>query len=496
MRKSGMIAGISFLAGITFIIISLGIFQADATNLTVSEPAYAATPAPGGQEVTSEENFTGLSFAPVVKKVKPAVVRIDATALLEASEENNPSFEDDFFRRFFDVPRRNQPRKVPKSGSGFLISQDGYIVTNNHVVSDAIKVTVTLSNQTEHPAEVVGTDPLTDVALLKIKGDNFPFIRLGDSEKIEVGDMVLAIGNPLSQNLSVTSGIISAKNRRLEGLGLTVQKFLQTDAAINRGNSGGPLVNVRGEAIGINSVILSQTGGNIGLGFAIPSNMARDVIRDLKSQGKVVRGYLGISLDYINKSQAQEYFDLPYSGILVRNVEEGTPAARAGLQRWDFITEINGQKIDENNFINIIARSAPETVVDLVLYRKSGSKNKKIDLSVKLGEYPTAQSTTAAPDDQRYHNLGMELRNNSPAMASRYNLSTPNGIVVMDVKRDSNAYENSIRRGDIILSVNRTDIRNVDHFLSILSEKEPGSRLLMVINRRGNEYMIPYTLPE
>lgn len=496
MKKIVLISTLSFITGALFFALAFGFVQSDQDSIVSQDIAHARSDYSDPQAVQGDEEFKGISFAPIVKKVKPAVVKIDAVALINGSSGFESLFDDDILRRFFGERRRNQTRKVPKSGSGFLISKDGYIITNNHLVSDAIKVTVILLNKKEYKAEIVGTDPLTDVALLKIKGKSFPYIKLGDSEKIQVGDFVLAIGNPLRQNLSVTSGIISAKNRRLEGIGIQVQKFIQTDAAINQGNSGGPLVNTRGEAIGINSVILSQTGGSIGLGFAIPSNMAKDVINDLKNKGKVTRGYLGIQLDFIDQNQAKEWFDLTYSGILVKSVEENTPAANAGLKRFDFITQINGRSIDENNFINIIARSAPGTKINLVVYRKSGLKNKMINLNITLSEYPDNSSNTNLSDKKKYYDLGMELKNNSTGFAQRYSLSTSKGIVVMNVTRGSNAWENNLRRGDILLSINRTDIKDVNHFLKIVSNKEPSSKLMLIINRQGRDFILPYSLPD
>ena len=265
MKKIGLIAGISFLAGAIFFALSFGYLQESENNEPVLSPP----------EVQAESiKVTGLNFAPLVKKVRPAVVKVISESIRETG------FGDSLLDRFFNIPRRKQ--RVPGVGSGFFISRDGYIITNNHVVDNAIKIRIKTIDDKEYKAKIIGTDPKSDLALLKIKANNLPYIELGDSNKVEVGEWVLAIGNPLNQDLSVTSGIISAKGRQL-GLA-DYEDFLQTDAAINRGNSGGPLINMEGKVIGINSAIIAPSGGNVGIGFAIPSSMAKKVINDLRAR--------------------------------------------------------------------------------------------------------------------------------------------------------------------------------------------------------------------
>ncbi|MCP5054636.1 MAG: trypsin-like serine protease [bacterium] len=261
MKKIGMIAGISFMAGVLFFALAFGYFQDNGVgspvlSLPVVEAETSAPPRPIGQ---------GFSFAPVVKKVRAGVVKVTSETIVRRRR-----FNDNFLDRFFNVPRSNRGRRerVSGTGSGFFISSDGYILTNNHVVENAVKITVTDINNKEYTAKKIGADPRTDLALLKIKGKEYPFIELGDSDRLEVGEWVLAIGNPLGQDLSVTSGIVSAKGRELRSLATDFQNFIQTDAAINQGNSGGPMINMEGKAVGINSAILSTSGGNIGIGYA------------------------------------------------------------------------------------------------------------------------------------------------------------------------------------------------------------------------------------
>jgi len=325
MKRISIFTTISFILGAVFFWLFFG-SGGNVGSVYAYQPQLKAPPA----------NMSKYSFAPLVKSVRSAVVKVMPQILTHEQFNSGHSLLD----RFFNTPSRKQ--EVTGIGSGFLISSDGYIVTNNHVVENAFKVSVKLIDDREFKANIVGKDSKTDLALLKIDGENLPFIKWGDSESVRVGEWVLAIGNPLNQDLSVTSGIISAKGRQL-GVAEYVD-FLQTDAAINQGNSGGPLINMRGRVIGINSVILSQSGGNIGIGFAIPSNMAQQIIGDLKSIGSVTRGWLGVGIQSYSKKNAKE-IDLPMAGAMIMRVESNSPAEIAGLKKYDFIIKINGKRI-------------------------------------------------------------------------------------------------------------------------------------------------------
>jgi len=476
MKKSAWIAGVGFLAGAVFFALTFGYLQKTGTGETVLDPTVARA------ETAKVEGF---NFTHLVKRVRPAVVKVISESIVE---RGGSVFNDDFFDRFFNTPRRRE--RVSGVGSGFLISADGYIITNNHVVKDAVKVRIGTIDRKEFGAKIVGTDPKTDLALLKIESKGLAFIELGDSETVEVGEWVLAIGNPFYQDLSVTAGIISAKGRQLGAA--EYEDFLQTDASINRGNSGGPLVNMEGKVIGINSAIIAPTGGNVGIGFAIPSNMAKKVIADLKKEGRVIRGYLGVRISEINEEEAGD-FDLPQGGVLIHKVEENSPASRAGLKVYDLITHIDGKKIQSLNDLKTrIANLNPGDVIELRVKRS----DKVLDVSVKVTEAPESERFRPGGEGSSSMDLGMTLEKNSPALAREWRLRTSRGIVVVRVERGGIAGQNRIREGDVILAVNRTEIDSVREFRDILSEKRPGSSVFLYINRFGDEFFIRFSLPE
>jgi serine protease Do len=448
MKRIGWIAGLSFLAGAVFFALSFGYLQKTDTKGTVLAPTVANA---------DSVKVSGLNFAPLVKKVRPAVVKVLSESIVE---RGSSALRDDFFDRFFNVPRRRE--RVSGVGSGFLISADGYIITNNHVVKNAIKVRIDTIDKEEFLAKIVGTDPKTDLALLKIDGKNLPYIELGDSESVEVGEWVLAIGNPFYQDLSVTAGIISAKGRQLGAA--EYEDFLQTDAAINQGNSGGPLVNLSGKVIGINSAIIAPTGGNVGIGFAIPSNMARKVISDLKREGRVIRGYLGVRISEISEKDAED-FDLPHGGVLIQKVEEDSPASRAGLKVYDLIVRIDGEKVESLNSLRTkIANLTPGDVIRLTVNRS----NKMVDVEVKVTEAPDTERFRPDGEDRRSMDLGMVLQKNDSRVAREWELRTSQGLLVKKVERGGVAHQNRLRDGDVILAVNRTEVDSVAQFPDLL----------------------------
>ncbi len=477
MKKIGLIAGASFLAGAVFFALSFGFLQKTVNNEPIISPAVARAEAVSQTVVPN-------SFVNIVRKVKPAVVKV----ISESIVESRSMFGDDFFDQFFNnAPRRQEKRSG--EGSGFFISADGYILTNNHVVKDAVNVKVYNIDKEEFTAKIIGTDPKTDLALLKINDKNVPYIELGDSNAVEVGEWVLAIGNPFGMDLTVTSGIISAKGRQLQLA--QYEDFLQTDAAINMGNSGGPLVNMKGEAIGINSTILTPSAGNIGIGFAIPTNMAKKVIGDLKSKGKVVRGWFGIQIQDITDSDAKD-LDLPSGGVLVSKVEENSPAQKAGLKRYDLITAINGKAVKSKSELSMeIANSAPGDEITVTIFR---NRDKQV-LKVKVSEAPEDIREQAAVASKSM-NLGMTLVKNTSALAREYELKTSKGLVVEEVERGGVAAGSGVRAGDVILAVNRTEVDSVEHFKQLLAGRRAGSKILLLINRDGDEVYLPFTLPE
>lgn len=480
MKKLGLIVGVSFLAGALFFALTFGYLQKDRENQPVLSPpevqAEALSPEPTEIEPIK---VTALNFAPLVKRVKPAVVKVLSVS--------NRRVGNKLLDRFFSFP--DQRRRVPGVGSGFIISPDGYIITNNHVVQDAIKVRIKTIDEKEYKAKIIGTDPKTDLALVKIDAEDLPYVQLGDSNKVEVGEWVLAIGNPLNQDLTVTSGIISAKGRQL-GLA-RYEDFLQTDAAINQGNSGGPLINMEGKVIGINSAILAPTGGNVGIGFAIPSNMAKRVISDLKSKGRVARGYLGVTIGTFSEEDAKD-LGTPTGGVLIQSVEPNSPADKAGLERYDIIVKVNGKRVKKGDELSIrIAELKPGDTVKLEIYR---GKEKKV-IPVTVTEAPETEKIRSRGGEARTFDLGMIIANNSPSLAREYDLKTSSGVVVKRVEQGSVADRNGVRRYDVILEVNRQEIRDVDDFRSIVSGKRPGSLILLYINRDGDEGMVRFRLP-
>jgi serine protease Do len=476
MKKIGIVAGASFLAGAIFFALSFGFLQ-KAVN---EQPVLS-------QAVVRAESLavpgTANNFVAIVKRVKPAVVKVISESIVERGSQ----FGDDFFDQFFNVPQRQEKRSG--EGSGFFISADGYILTNNHVVKDAVKVKILNVDKEEFTAKIIGTDPKTDLALLKINVKNVPFVDLGDSSVVEVGEWVLAIGNPFGQVSTVTAGIISAKGRQL-GLA-QYEDFLQTDAAINMGNSGGPLLNMKGEAIGINSTILSPSSGNIGIGFAIPSNMAKKVVGDLKAKGKVVRGWFGIQIQDVTESDAKD-LELAAAGALIMRVEENSPAQKAGLKRYDLIVAINGKAVKAAADLQMeIANSNPGDEIDVTIFRNRDKQT----IRIKVSEAPDAVKEEAAAESKSL-NLGMVVVKNTPALAREYELKTAKGLVVENVDRGGAAAENGLKPGDVILAVNRSEIDSVEQFKRILSSRRSGSMILLLINRNGDEVYVRFLLPE
>lgn len=484
MKKTLVIAGISFiaglfLAGLVFVYFPEKNVQAsnweEPSSSTLSSNLYAAP---------SLQAQAGLDFASIAEKVGPAVVGIVADKLERRQSrgffEDSPS--DDFWDRFFGNPRgREQEYRSRAGGTGFFISDDGYILTNNHIVENAIKIKVTSLQGDEYSAELIGTDSKTDIALLKISGSSFPYVNLGNSEQLKVGEWVLAIGNPLGFAHTVTAGIVSAKGRQLsQDPGLPYQDFIQTDAAINRGNSGGPLVNMKGEVVGITSMIYTPTGGNIGIGFAIPSDLTKQIVDQLKDTGKVVRGYLGISLPPEDiDDKLKEVLGLKSrKGAMIQTVESGMPADKAGLKPFDIIIEINGQSIEDNNDLLFkIAEIRPGTKVDLIVIRDGEEQN----FSVKL----TKVDDTEAPEtkDSTDDDIGYSVQDLTTSIAGRYGFRSQEGVLIMSVSRYSEAEEEGIQPGDIILEINRQPVKNVRDFQKIIKKIDKGRAYLLLLSR-------------
>jgi serine protease Do len=450
-------------------------------------------PAPQLPPIAADGNRT--SYADVVDRTSPAVVRITVDVKNKQPKEqegNGNQFGLPFnFPGMPQQPQQKGPQIEHGLGSGVIVSADGTILTNNHVVENATKITVDLSDKRSIEAKVIGTDKLSDLAVIKIEAKDLPFLPFGDSNKVRVGDIVLAIGNPLGIGQTVTAGIISAKGRAT-GLGDgNFEDFLQTDAPINQGNSGGALVNLSGELIGINSQILSRSGGSIGIGFSIPSNMTKNIMEQLVADGKVKRGMLGVIIQQVNASLAKQ-FGLPdTNGGLVSEVKPGSAAEKAGLKPGDVILSVNGEKAeDSNNVRNKVSSAKPGSEITLSIWRDK----KEQELKVTLDEYSNELAKTtgkpgeeddSAPQGKSDKKLGLTLQPLTDAIAKRLGITaSAKGLVVMDIDPDGPSAESGIRQGDVIMEVNREKVETTDDVAKAIGENQ-GDGILLLVNRGG-----------
>jgi Do/DeqQ family serine protease len=464
-----------------------GLFGSSDVPPTLNEPVAPPTPL--------VVDGVRTSYADVVERTSAAVVRIEAEQKGGggARQQEEPVTPEDFFKQF-PAPRQNQRPPAQRGlGSGVIVSADGTILTNAHVIDGADKITVLLSDNKTFDAKLVGMDKPSDVAVLKIDAQNMPFLTLGNSDTVRVGDIVLAIGNPLGIGQSVTAGIISAKGRRT-GLSYgntndSFEDFLQTDAPINRGNSGGALVNLNAELIGINSQILSTSGGNIGIGFSIPSNMAKSVLEQLLKDGRVRRGMLGVNIQNIVGDTAKALDMQDSSGVIVSNVRAGSAAEKAGVKRGDIITAINGEKIEDSNVLrNKIAGTLPGTEIKLTVQR-GGSP---VELTAVLDEFDSESSgnnSRSQTDDDaekpaKSGKLGLTVQPVTPQLAKQYSLSDAEGLVVTGVDPDSVGADAGIDPGDILLEVNRKSVDTAEAVESAI--QNAGEKpILLLISRKG-----------
>jgi serine protease Do len=437
-----------------------------------------------------KEGPSSTSYAPIVKEVLPSVVNISTSKVVKAKDDALEQLQmDPMFRQFFgqggaEVPKDRREKAL---GSGVIVSPEGYILTNNHVVDGATDVKVTLSDKREFKARIVGADPKTDVAVLKIDASNLAPLTIGDSSKVEVGDVAIAVGDPFGVGQTVTKGIISAKGRG--GLGIEdYEDFLQTDAPINPGNSGGALVNDRGELIGINTAIISHgSGGSQGIGFAVPANLAREVMDQILKNGKVVRAYLGILPQDVTPTMAKAFGEKDAKGVVVGDVTPSSPAQENGIQRGDIILELNGKPVNDSNQLrNSISMMPPGTAVKLKTLRNGSER----DVTVKLAEMPTETAKLNSQEEGGSKALdGVEVSNLNPETAKELGLpSSTAGVVVNGVDPSSKMAESGLRRGDVIQEVNHQSVKNVSEFQSAL--KKGGDEPLLLVNRGGRTLYI------
>jgi serine protease Do len=426
-------------------------------------------------------------FGPIVKKAQPEVVNISTSKVVKTPTGFSGGQMDPFFRQFFggEMPRGNQApraRKEHSLGSGVIVSPEGYILTNNHVVDGATDVRVTMGDKREFQARVVGTDPQIDIAVLKIDGDRLPAITIGDSSQVQVGDYALAIGNPFGVGQTVTMGIVSATGRG--GLGIEdYEDFIQTDAPINPGNSGGALINDRGELIGINTAILTHSDGNQGIGFAVPVNLARQVMDQILKNGKVTRAYLGIIPQEVTPAIAKAFHATEMRGALVGDVSANSPAERAGIQKGDIIMDVNGKPVSDPNQLRMsISMMEPGSTVKVNVLRDG----KPAQFTVKLDELPVKQERASADKPGAQGSLdGVEVENLTPQDARELNLpARTGGVVVTSVDPGSQAAEAGLRKGDVIQEVNRKPVHNANEFEQAV--RNAGKSPLLLVNRQGN----------
>jgi len=449
-----------------------------------SSPKVTVNDAPLSPSVKS-----ATSLAPIVKKAAPSVVNIYTTKRVKEPVMIMPFFDDPFFRRFFGDPwggeRLPRERREQSLGSGVIVTEDGYILTNNHVVDGADEIKVALADEkTILNAKVVGKDPQTDIAVLKVENGKLPAITLGDSDKVEVGDLVLAIGNPFGVGQTVTAGIVSAKGRG--GMGIVdYEDFIQTDASINPGNSGGALVDAEGRLVGINTAILSRSGGNQGVGFAVPINLARYVMDRLITDGKVTRGFLGVLIQPVSEDLAKEFKLKEAQGALVGEVTPKSPAAEAGLKEGDVIIEFNGKKVTDSRHLRLmVAQTAPGSKVTLKVIRDG----KEQTFSAKLGELPSEGVARAGgwnwPGRRGDALRGVDLGNADARTRRQFDLPLDvQGAVVLSVAPDSPA-AGVLQPGDVIVEVNRQRVSNADEAFEA-AQKTRGQRLLLRVWRDG-----------
>jgi serine protease Do len=451
-------------------------------------------------DTSGQELITGLpNFAPLIEKLTPVTVNISSSRTVKAGfsgfnappfgEQGDPFrdfFGDDFFRRFFDGDPNREFRQQGL-GSGFIIDNEGYILTNNHVIDGADEIKVKTHADKEYIAEVVGTDPKTDLALLKInpgKSDPLQAAKLGDSDALNVGEWVIAIGNPFGLQATVTAGIVSAKWRKI-GAG-PYEDFIQTDASINPGNSGGPLFNLRGEVVGVNTMIYTPSGGNVGIGFAIPINIAGNIVNQLKENGRVVRGWLGVVVQTVTPDLAKSFGLDDGRGALVADVEPKGPADKAGLKRGDIILQFNDKQIREMSELPMLVADTPVGSKATLTVLRDGKSRR---ITATIGELKDSPEAAGGPPKSTAQ-LGMNVREITPDMVQSLGLSEESGILIVSVDPGGAAEISGLKKGDVIKEVNRTEVRTMAEFTAALQKKSADTILLLVKRGRSTLYLV------
>jgi serine protease Do len=479
-KKPLVIAAIFTIIGL---IIGIGIsskfsFNSDgyAKDITISK------------EAVDTLSKTNQAMVEVVAAIKPSVVNISSTRTMRGRGMSSPFFNDPFFKRFFGDGSRffEMPREYKQSGlgSGVIVDKDGYILTNNHVVKDADEIKVKLSDEREFKGKIIGVDPKTDLAVIKIDSNHLPVIKLGDSDKLQVGETVIALGSPFGLSHTVTSGIVSATGRANVGIA-DYEDFIQTDAAINPGNSGGALVNVRGELVGVNTAIFSTTGGYQGIGFAIPSNMAKVVLNSLIKKGKVIRGWLGVTIQPLTPDLVKQLNLKNENGVLVGDVVEDSPAEKAGIERGDVILEFDGKKTDDVITLrNMVATTLPNKEVTIKLIRNE----KPITVNVKI----TEMSADVQRLSKTFENQLKGVHVQSLTLELKKSLNIPKritGVVITDIE-DGSPAKDVLMNEDIIMEINKKEIHNIKDYESAASKIKSDENVLLLVYRQNSAFYI------
>ncbi|HET6267983.1 MAG TPA: DegQ family serine endoprotease [Acidobacteriota bacterium] len=496
-----MVALVGLIAGMVFTA-KLDIFnqvngESPAAPAAQAQPAsHTLTPSPD----ISDQPLTFDAFRKIAKRLNPAVVNIYTTQIIRGRDPFQDFFGgDDFFRRFFGDQNPNQQRESRQNalGSGVIIDATGYILTNNHVVENADEIRVS-SEDTGGPnngivAKVIGRDPKTDLALIKITPKTqLVAAPLGDSSLLQVGDWVIAIGNPFGLGHTVTVGVVSAKGRALGG---NYDDYIQTDASINPGNSGGPLLNIRGEVIGVNAAIASQTGQSAGIGFAIPINLAKDILPQLKTTGRVIRGQLGVTIQtQWNDAMARE-FGVDH-GAVVSDVTKGSSADKAGIQRGDVIVQFNGKEIENGSDLpRLVAATKPGTEATLKLIRDKKEKTVNITIGT-MKDTEVAENENQGEGEEATTGLGLTVTDLDPQAVRQLDLDSDEGVLITRVKVNSPADEAGLQHGDVILEMNRQPVKDLATYRELAAKVKAGDTVLFLIFRRGGSFFVPVEIPK
>jgi len=477
------VAGISVVVAV----VAAFVYLPQRFSSTASDVQAATMP-----PVTTSVGLPNEGFTAVVKESMPAVVNISTTRVIKSQGETSPFMNDPFFKEFFGDQFSHQ-FQVPKSrresalGSGVIVDKRGYIITNNHVIAKADEIKVVLNDKREFKAKLVGTDPKTDVAVIKINGDNLPVLPWGNSDNLQVGEYVLAIGNPFGLSQTVTMGIVSATGRANVGIA-DYEDFIQTDAAINPGNSGGALVNAKGQLVGMNTAIFSRSGGYMGIGFAVPSNMAHKVMESLIKNGKVTRGWLGVSIQAMDDELAKHFGLKSSEGVLVNEVMGDTPAAKGGVKEGDVIVAFDGKKTpDPTTLRNIVAETKVGKRVKMQVIREGKSKT----LNIMVAEQPKNLAQAEKPEMENDTGTilkGVEVQDMNEQIAQQLGLPKMTaGVVVTNVTVGTPAERAGLMSGDVILQVNNKRIRNIKDFRNAVESASKKKGLLLLINRHGRK---------